>query len=101
MNKEEIERIKELKDIFNKKLENFELDKKFGQLSVDSIYSLFPTEIELLLNYINQLETNIEEAIRYIKAEGISFLNIAGQRTWCGKHSGDKILEILERGKKC
>ena len=60
MNKE-IERIKDIKDIFNKKLENYELDKKFGQLSIDSIHSLFPTDIELLLNYINQLEKENEE----------------------------------------
>lgn len=66
MNKE-IARIKDLKDIFNKKLENYEIDKKFGQLSIDSIYSLFPTEIKLLLDYINQLETNIDVLKEYIQ----------------------------------
>ena len=63
----EIERIKDLKDIFNKKLEHFELDKKLGQLSIDSIYSLFPTDIELLLNYINQLEKENEELKSKVK----------------------------------
>lgn len=56
MNKE----IEELKVKFNKVLENYELDKKFGQLSLESIYHLFPTEIETLLNYINGLEERIE-----------------------------------------
>lgn len=68
MNKEEIERIKDLKDIFNKKLENYELDKKFGQLSIDSVYSLFPIEIKLLLDYINQLEEeNIQLKIQLLE----------------------------------
>ena len=48
--------IEELLNNLNKKLENYELDKKIGQLSVDSIYHLFPNEIQLLLSYIEQLE---------------------------------------------
>jgi hypothetical protein len=101
MNKEEIERIKDLKDIFNKKLENYELDKKFGQLSIDSIYSLFPTEIKLLLDYINQLETNRDEAIEYIKnhiQEGYSEVYDAEMR-WDAV-SGDDLLEILKGSDK-
>ena len=67
MNKEEVHRIKDIKDIFNKKLEHFELDKKLGQLSIDSIYSLFPTDIELLLDYINNLETENEKLKSKVK----------------------------------
>ena len=48
--------IEELLNNLNKKLKNYELDKKIGQLSVDSIYHLFPNEIQLLLSYIEQLE---------------------------------------------
>ena len=99
MNKEETERIKDLKDIFNKKLENYELDKKFGQLSIDSIYSLFPTDIKLLLDYINQLETNRDEAIKFIEThsfidEHLPFANALGPI------NVKKLLEILERGKE-
>lgn len=46
---------------------------------------------------VEELQAKIDDAIKYIKGEGISFLNIAGQRTWCGKHSADYILKILER----
>lgn len=46
-----------------------------------------------------QLKERIDKAIKYIEAEGISFLNIAGQRIWCGKHSADYILPILRSDK--
>lgn len=39
----------------------------------------------------------IDEAIEYILDEGVSFLNIAGQRTWCNKHSCIKLLDILNK----
>ena len=58
MNKEVEDFIKKLKEIINKKLENYELDKVYGQLSPESIYCLFPTESKLLLDYINFLEAN-------------------------------------------
>lgn len=48
--------IEELLNKFDKVLENYELDKKFGQLSVDSICHLFPNEIQILLSYIKELE---------------------------------------------
>lgn len=48
--------IEELLNNLNKKLKNYELDKRIGQLSVDSIHHLFPNEIQLLLSYIEQLE---------------------------------------------
>ena len=52
------EDIEKLKDKLKKKLENYEIDKKFGQLSVDSIYSMFPTESKILLDYITKLQNN-------------------------------------------
>ena len=99
MNREDLERIEELKKRFNKKLENFELDKLCGQLSVDSICSLFPTEIILLLDYINQLETNIDEALKITKElyeEGVSW-------HWDNGALEEYVLEllsILEKGKE-
>lgn len=54
------EDIEILKDKLKKKLENYELDKKIGQLSVDSIYSLFPNESKTLLDYIEQLKEENE-----------------------------------------
>lgn len=49
-------RIKEILDRFDKKLENYELDKKFGQLSIDSICHLFPSEIIAIKDYITSLQ---------------------------------------------
>ena len=46
----------EIKEKFKKKLESYEIDKKCGQLSVDSICHLFPNEVETILNYIEELE---------------------------------------------
>jgi len=43
---------------FAKIMENYEIDKKFGQLSVDSICHLFPNEIEKILKYISDLEVD-------------------------------------------
>lgn len=82
------EYIEELKVKLNKKLENYEIDKKIGQLSVDNIYSMFPNEIEMLLNYINQLETNRYKAIEYATNE----MRIVNDNEY------HKLLEIL-RGK--
>lgn len=50
------EEMKNIMDKFDKILENYEIDKKFGQLSVDSICHLFPSEIEAIINYIKELE---------------------------------------------
>ena len=48
--------IDNIKEKFKKTLEEYEIDKKFGQLSIDSICHLFPTEIDALLKYIEELE---------------------------------------------
>lgn len=41
---------------FDKILENYEIDKKFGQITIDSICHLFPSEIETIKGYIKELE---------------------------------------------
>ena len=64
MNKEEITKIL---NKFDKVLENYELDKKFGQLSVDSIYSLFPTEMIVIKDYIEYLEQALLDIKEYIE----------------------------------
>ena len=74
MNKEVIEFIKELKEKLNKRLENYELGKVFGQLSPSSIYTLFPTESKMLLDYINQLETNRDELKKILNNEVLDTL---------------------------
>ena len=99
------EDIKKLKEKLNKKLENYELDKVFGQLSVDSIYSLFPNETKMLLDYINQLETNRDEAIDYIEEHSgmISrFTTIKSEyaQEELNVEQLDNLLEILKRGKE-
>lgn len=43
-----------------------------------------------------ELHNKIDKVIKYIEAEGTTFLNFAGQRTWCGKHDADRILKILK-----
>lgn len=69
MNKEEITKIL---NKFDKVLENYELDKKFGQLSVDSIYHLFPGEMITIKDYIKQLKDRnkaLEETIEQLYRE--------------------------------
>ena len=41
---------------FNIVLKNYEIDKKFGQITPESIYSLWPNEMEKLIEYIHYLE---------------------------------------------
>lgn len=48
-----------------KTLENYE---KIGQLSDDSVYSMFPTENKLLLDYITQLQNNWNELKNGLKS---------------------------------
>ena len=103
---------KEIEELFKKFdiiLENYELDKTLGQLSVDSIYHLFPTEIMDLKKYIQDLQYQlkekdkvIDEAIKYIKDNLIIASILDGKTTYClNSYSFDyeDLLEILERGK--
>ena len=66
------EEIKEILNKFDGVLKNYELDKAFGQLSVDSICHLFPSEIITIKNYIQQKENIIKEAREYIENNWIS-----------------------------
>ena len=61
---EELEKILNKFDIV---LRNYEFDKKFGQMSVDSICHLFPSEILIIKNYIKTYENMRKEAIEYAK----------------------------------
>ena len=65
------EDIEKLKEKLKKILENYEIDKKIGQLSVDSIYHMFPTESKILLDYIEQLQNNWNELKRHFKKQTI------------------------------
>ena len=55
------EEIKEILDKFDKVLKNYELDKKFGQISVDSICHLFPNEMIAIKDYITNLQEENEK----------------------------------------
>lgn len=77
------EDIKKILDKLKITLQNYELDKKTGRLSVDSIYSLFPTEQIQIINCIENLqrEKNILKAelhyykntlIKYVRHEELS-----------------------------
>lgn len=48
--------IEEILDRFDRVLKNYELDKKIGNFSVDSIYHLFPNEMITIKNYITNLQ---------------------------------------------
>ena len=52
--------IKEILDKFDKVLENYELDKKWGQMSTDSICHLFPSEMVAIKDYITNLQEENE-----------------------------------------
>lgn len=86
------EEIKYILDKFDKVLENYELDKKLGQMSVDSICHLFPSEIITIKDYIQQKENIIKEVREYI--EKASYLQ--GNKILEEK----ELLEILDKADK-
>ena len=55
------EEINKILDKFDRTLEKYELDKKVGQPSIDSIYFLYPSEMITIKNYIRQKENIIKE----------------------------------------
>ena len=78
-----IEEIKYILDKFDKVLENYELDKKLGQMSTDSIYHLFPSEIITIKDYIKQKENIIKEVRESAKRElKIAEENIKNSEQW-------------------
>ena len=59
-----------------KTLENYEIDKKIGQLTTDSLCTLFPTEMQAIIDYINNLQSQLKvkekaekEFIKYLEEE--------------------------------
>ena len=52
---------------FDRTLENYELDKKVGQPSIESIYFLYPSEMITIKNYIRQKENIIKEVREEVK----------------------------------
>ena len=64
------------------------------------LYTLDKKDVELLLDYINQLETNRDEAIEFIKKTQFDCgdFNCCGFGIW--KDGRNELLEILERGKE-
>ena len=61
------EEINKILDKFDRTLEEYELDKKVGQPSIDSIYFLYPSEMITIKNYIRQKENIIKEVREYIE----------------------------------
>ena len=47
---------KVIKCKFESTLKNWEIDKKCNQFTVDSICSLFPTEMKAIIDYIEELQ---------------------------------------------
>ena len=64
MNKDKWEVIKSK---FELTLKSWEIDKKCNQFTVDSICSVFPTEIEAIIGYINDLEDRTNKAVEMLE----------------------------------
>ncbi len=104
------EEIKGILNKFDKVLENYELDKKFKQFSVDSICHLFPNEMLTIKNTITSLQQKVEqlenirkEAIEYIKKNLTIGCILDGEKTYClNSYSFDyeDLLNILNKGDK-
>ena len=60
------EEVNKILDKFDRTLEEYELDKKVGQPSIDSIYFLYPSEMITIKKYIRQKENIIKEVREYI-----------------------------------
>ena len=60
---------KVIKIKFEQTLKSWELDKKTNQFTTDSICSLFPTEIEAIIKYIEELENNWNELKKWLEKE--------------------------------
>lgn len=73
---------------FEIKLKNYEIDKVFGQITPDSIYSLWPNEMETLIEYIHYLE----EDSRRLRQE----LTILSIRPEFNSHQPDEVYDRKE-----
>lgn len=73
---------KVIKYKFEQTLKSWEIDKKCNQFTVDSICSLFPTELEAIIDYIKDLQQenqslkdSRENAIEYINNHTIEWVD--------------------------
>lgn len=88
--------IKEILDKFDKVLENYELDKKFGQLSIDSIYHLFPNEIITIKDCITNLQEEYEREKQFTKDCGFVNQQQLALAYLDYKSRNEKAIEILK-----
>lgn len=85
--------VKKILDKFDKKLENYELDKKWGELSVDSIGHLFPNEMIIIKHYITNLEQENERLKEIV--ENLATFTVCGDRKQI-KNTAQYKLEIAQ-----
>lgn len=85
------EEIKEILDKFDKVLENYELDKKWGQMSIDSICHLFPSEMVAIKDCITNLQK--ENKVQKEKIEHL-LIDLRGESEY--KQRNEKAINILE-----
>ena len=93
------EEIKYILDKFDEVLENYELDKKLGQMSVDSICHLFPSEIITIKDYIQQKESMIKE-VREMCEQDIRINNSAKGYSIGISDEAKGVLEIIDKMNK-
>ena len=58
--------LQKILDKFDYILKNYELDKKIGQMSVDSICHLFPNEMIAIKDYITNLQEKYDKALELL-----------------------------------
>lgn len=90
------EEIKGILNKFDKVLENYELDKKFKQFSVDSICHLFPNEMLTIKNTITSLQQKVEQ-LENIRKEAIEFTN-SHFKQMVADDEAQVLLNILNKG---
>ena len=90
---------------FERTLQNWEIDKKCNQFTIDSIHSLFPNEIEVIINYIEELQQELtdykernEKAIEYAKGFDIERLHEVCEHNLA--ETLEALLEILDKKDK-
>lgn len=99
MNKE----VKELIDSLKDSVENPVFGKDIDGEGIDNFVYFTPKESKMLLDYINQLETNRNEAIELL-SKGVTFCENDSQGNYdicnIAINREKKAIEILERGKE-
>ena len=90
------DKIKEILDKFDKVLENYELDKKFGQMSVDSICHLFPNEMITIKDYITNLQ-QIEQDHQKLNGELREELEDYKSRNEKSIENIDLVIELIKQ----